>query len=124
MVRQQLHAIAFSRSTYLHLAILNRVIIQHYFIDDLLSHLFRVEMNGNFNRGKAICPIFCRSATHQLPLMFDHSDARKRPFAGRGEAPDVPVFLRHTGWVRNVEVSKLHTELIIKELWALKTYDG
>jgi len=30
--------------------------------------------------------------------------------------------MRHTGWIRNVDISKLHTELIIKELWALKTY--
>lgn len=40
---------------------------------------------------------------------------------GRGTGPDVPVFLRHDGMVRHVPFSKRNVELLIKELWALKT---
>ena len=39
----------------------------------------------------------------------------------RGTGPEVPIFLRHDGFVRRVDLSKRQTELILKELWSLKS---
>ena len=44
-----------------------------------------------------------------------------RQMVGRGTGPDVPVFLRYEGLIPQEELSKGDVELIIKQVWSLKT---
>jgi O-acetyl-ADP-ribose deacetylase (regulator of RNase III) len=41
--------------------------------------------------------------------------------ACRGIGKDVPRFLAYSGWVSKYDLGKRHTELIIKEIWSLKS---
>lgn len=45
----------------------------------------------------------------------------KSMIACRGFGPGVPRFLQYSGWVARYDLGKRHTELIIKEIWSLKT---
>mmetsp|Transcript_20121 Transcript_20121/g.39879 ORF Transcript_20121/g.39879 Transcript_20121/m.39879 type:complete len:1200 (+) Transcript_20121:26-3625(+) len=54
----------------------------------------------------------------------EHLDEDRDPkqwLRGRGLGQDVPIFLRHVGWVKNTQMSKVEVEMRIKEIWSLKS---
>jgi len=64
------------------------------------------------------CSIFDEN-TEKLLQKWEERE-RSMMFKGLGHSDSLPIYLRASGLLRNLRMTKMHAELIVKEIWALK----
>lgn len=93
-----------------------------YMIQDMLKRINESDAAAGLSNGlQPSNPTHLRGEGSVLGSSVGLMLSAKNMIACRGIGRNVPKFLAYSGWVRRYDLGKRHTELIIKEIWALKT---